>query len=135
MRIIAVGKIKEPWIRQGIDEYLKRMRDIEIIEIKDSCKEKEAIKILELIDRKKEEDIFLLTEEGIPSTSMEFSKTDFSKACFVIGGPEGLDDKLKKKYKTISLSKMTFTHEMARLFFIEQLYRAQTIKQNKSYHR
>jgi 23S rRNA (pseudouridine1915-N3)-methyltransferase len=83
-----------------------------------------------------------LSEEGKQYTSMEFSKLlkatsqDKQSILFLIGGPEGISDSLKKKADMVlSLSKMTFTHEMARLFLIEQIYRADAISKNKTYHR
>lgn len=138
IKIIAVGKIKKKWIIEGINEYLERLPQIQIIEIKDAGKEKEVIKVLTLINPK--EKIIYLSEKGESLSSSEFA--DFinqelgNNLVFVIGGPEGLSEKIKNHtYKILSLSSMTFTHEMTRLFFIEQLYRTQTIIQNKSYHK
>lgn len=131
IKIIAVGKIKEQWIKSGIDEYLKRLRNIEIIEIKDSIKKFEMEKIKTMCRGK----VYVLDETGREMTSVEFSNIIKDEISFVIGGPDGTDDSLKKEFELISLSKMTFTHEMARLFLIEQIYRAKTIQDNKNYHR
>lgn len=141
IKLICVGKVKEAYIKEGINEFVKRLTafsKFEIIELKDSNPEKEGKEIMNKIDNGK---VFLLDEKG-----KEFSSGDFSELLnkevmnnknliFVIGGPNGLDSELKKKYQSIALSRMTFTHEMARLFFIEQLYRAFMINNNRSYHR
>jgi len=131
-KLICVGKVKEPYIKEGINEYAKRLNRFEIIEIKDSNPEKES---KEIISEIKNEKVYLLDEKGKELDSHEFSELikKGDKLAFVIGGPDGFDENLKKKYPSIALSKMTFTHEMARLFFVEQLYRAST--KNKNYHK
>lgn len=86
--------------------------------------------------------IVLLDEKGKQMTSRQFSeKIDFymnssvKRVCFLIGGAYGFSDEIyTKSNEMISLSKMTFTHQMIRLFFVEQVYRAATILQNKPYH-
>ncbi len=141
LKLVCIGKIKEQWIKEGISEFQKRLNPFirfEIIELKDSDKKKEAD---EIISKIKSEKVFLLDETGKEHSSVEFAEflkkemMDSKDILFVIGGPEGLDDELKRKYPRIALSKMTFTHEMARLFFIEQLYRSFMINNNRSYHR
>ena len=140
IKLICVGKVKEPYVKEGINEFTKRLpafTRFEIFEIKDSDPEKEAKEIMNKI---KNEKVFLLDEKGKEYTSYEFSelikKESYDRdVLFIIGGPEGLSPELKRKYPSIALSKMTFTHEMARLFFIEQLYRAFTIMKNMKYHK
>ena len=140
IKLICIGKIKEPFVREGVNEFVKRFSAFtrfEIVEIKDSDPEKEA---KEIMDKIKNEKVFLLDEKGKEYTSYEFSelikKESYDRdVLFIIGGPEGLSQELKRKYQSIALSKMTFTHEMARLFFIEQLYRAFTIMKNMKYHK
>ena len=140
IKLICVGRVKEAYIKEGIDEFVKRLSafaNLEVIEIKDSTPEKEAV---EIINKIKEGKVFLLDEKGREYSSLEFSelikKEMFEKnVTFVIGGPEGLSSELKTKYQRIALSKMTFTHEMARMFFLEQLYRAFMITKNRNYHR
>ena len=137
-RIIAVGKVKQPWIRQGIQAYLKRMPNLKIAEVKDATPAKEASKILSLLQA--QEKIVLLTETGTLFTSIELAKfiqqQQSDKLAFILGGPDGFSDDLRARaWKTLSLSPLTFTHDMARLFLVEQLYRTQTILQGGSYHK
>jgi 23S rRNA (pseudouridine1915-N3)-methyltransferase len=137
LKIICIGRIKEKWIKDGISEYQKRLLPfcaIEICELKDEGIKKESSKILEY--KKDSGNFFVLSEEGKEFTSKEFS--DFikkeSNACFFIGGPNGISNEVKKECRLISLSKMTFTHEMARLFLFEQIYRAFMIINNREYY-
>lgn len=136
IKIIAVGKVKKPWLQDGIAVYVKRLPEIEIIEIKDAGKEKEADKLESLI--KPQDRLVVLSEYGKQRDSVAFAnwlgKEAFGTLVLFIGGPEGLCDRLKR-YPSISLSAMTFPHEIARLMLVEQLYRAKTIMQNGSYHK
>ena len=142
IKLLAVGKVKEGYIIEGIHEYLKRMRNkrIEIAEVRDSTKEEEGMDILKRLERL---DGFLavaLDEHGKELTSLEFSgfiKNNFNKnLCFIIGGSDGLDSSvLERVDHAIALSRMTLTHEMARLLLVEQLYRAFSIIDGKKYHR
>jgi 23S rRNA (pseudouridine1915-N3)-methyltransferase len=133
IKIISVGRVKEKYIRDGIEEYLKRLRPyckLEIIELKDEGVEKEAERIEKYLD----DNTFILDEAGKEMNSKEFSNLFKDGAItFVVGGPEGVSKKLKGK--RISLSKMTFTHEMARLFLLEQIYRSYMIITDRKYHR
>ncbi|RLG14770.1 MAG: 50S rRNA methyltransferase [Candidatus Nanohalarchaeota archaeon] len=142
IKIISVGRIKEKYIQAGIDVYQKRMsnRRVELIEIKDFGKAKEGEKIISLLEKAKDLFIVALDEHGREFTSTEFSeflkKNLNNNICFVVGGPDGLDKSiLQKADKIISLSRMTFTHEMARLFLMEQIYRGFSIMNGKKYHR
>ncbi|MEL6471370.1 MAG: 23S rRNA (pseudouridine(1915)-N(3))-methyltransferase RlmH [Cyanobacteria bacterium J06623_4] len=136
IRIIAVGKVKKPWLKDGIALYAKRLPEIEILEIKDSGKEKEADKLLTLISA--QDRLMVMAEYGVEKDSESFArwlaKEAFGRLVLFVGGPEGVSDRLKE-YPMISLSPMTFPHEMARLMLVEQLYRAKTILQNGSYHK
>lgn len=138
IKIIAVGKIKKDWIDQGIKEYLKRLNNLEIIDIKDSNKHQEAEKIISLI--KPNEKLIVLSEEGTLFTSVELANfienEMFFSFVFAIGSAEGISQNLKDSaYKIFSLSKMTFPHEIARLLLVEQIYRANTIINNQKYHK
>ena len=145
LKIICVGRLKDNFIRQGIAKYDKRLsaKKIEVIEIKDSTKKKENEELLtriEKICRHNGSYVIALHEHGEEFNSVEFSA--FIKAkqdmdiVFIIGGPDGLDDSVTEKAdKLIALSKMTFTHEIARLLLYEQFYRAYSIMEGKKYHR
>jgi 23S rRNA (pseudouridine1915-N3)-methyltransferase len=130
IKIIAVGKVKEGFFREAIYEYFKRLKRVEIVEVKDDSG---ILKALEKFDGFK----VALSEEGKQFSSVGF--TDFvkkDKVCFIIGGEDGLSKDVKDKCKFIlSLSSMTFNHEMCRLFLVEQIYRAQSILDGKKYHR
>jgi 23S rRNA (pseudouridine1915-N3)-methyltransferase len=139
VRIIAVGKVKHAWINAGIQEYHKRLPGLTIVEIKDSNKDKEFQEIQALV--KPREKLITLTERGKLMDSIAFSRfldREIRDAAlvFAIGGPEGISPEQEKcSIHCISLSPMTFTHDIARLLLIEQLYRAQNILQNGSYHK
>ena len=149
INIITVGKIKEKYIIDGINEYLKRLSKyakVNLIELSDDSFDKvktlksESDKILSKLDLKS----FIVTLEidGKELNSMEFSElidktlTNYSDITFIIGGSYGLDDSIKKlsNYK-LSFSKMTFPHQLFRLVFLEQLYRSFKILNNETYHK
>ncbi len=136
IKIIAVGKIKKAWLRDGIGLYVKRLPEVEIVEIKDCGKEKEADKLLSMLGG--QERLFVMAEYGKQQDSESFArwlaKEAFGTLVLFVGGPDGVCDRLKS-YPMVSLSTMTFPHEMARLMLVEQLYRAKTILQNGSYHK
>ena len=140
-KIIAVGKIKDLNLNNKIEEYLKRLSHdtkTDIIEIKDSNPLSEGLKIQEIL--KKENSFSIaLTEEGKTYGSIDFSRYLAAipgKITFVIGGPFGLSEQVKNTCRQrLSLSPMTFTNEMARLLLLEQLYRAVSIQNNRSYHK
>ena len=138
LRIICVGKIKKLWVQEGINMYLKRIPNLTITEIRDSFQKKEESAILS--STRKNEEIILLSEYGKNINSINFSNElikDTSKnIAFLISGSNGFSLNIQSKAdKMISLSSMTFPHEIARLLLIEQIYRAQTIQQGSPYHR
>lgn len=147
--IITIGKIKEKYIKDGIDDYLKRLSKyskIELIELDDVSFDKtktlkvEGEKILKKLDTKSY--IITLEIEGKELSSIELSNlidnsmTNYGDITFIIGGSYGLDDSIKKlsNYK-LSFSKMTFPHQLFRLLFLEQLYRSFKILNNEQYHK
>ncbi|MGB1774913.1 MAG: 23S rRNA (pseudouridine(1915)-N(3))-methyltransferase RlmH [Synechococcus sp.] len=137
-RIVAVGKIRRDWIRDGIDLYLKRLPGFTITELRDSTPEKEAEAIQAAL--RPDETMVALMEQGETLTSIRFSQRlsqlGNERIAFVIGGADGLTPTLKAKARwQLSLSPMTFPHELARLMLIEQLFRAQAIRQGSPYHR
>ena len=142
IRLIWPGKTKEQFILEGINKYLKLSRpyvDISIIEIKEEkgmnvrkMVEKEGERILKL-----QGPYTLLDEKGEALTSVAFAEYIGNKPLlnFVLGGAYGVSEEVKKTaQKTLSLSRMTFTHEMSRLFFLEQLFRSFTIMHKRGYH-
>jgi len=153
IKILAIGKLKEKYLLDGIEFYKKRISyylPISIIEIPDiknysslsieEIKNKEAEKIKDFI--RNSDYIIVLDEKGKEYSSIEFSKYLQSlmnigtrELLFIIGGSFGLSEKiLEISDEVLSLSKMTFPHDLVRLIFIEQLYRALTIIKNEKYH-
>ena len=147
--IITIGKIKEKYIKDGIEDYLKRLSKytkVELIELEDESFDKtktlkiEAEKILKKINSKSY--IITLEIEGKELTSVELSNlidntlNNYSDITFIIGGSYGLHDSIKNisNYK-LSFSKMTFPHQLFRLLFLEQLYRSFKILNNEQYHK
>ena len=153
IKLIAIGKTDNKQLQTLIDDYQKRLSFyvkfyMEIIpDIKNvknlselQQKEKEGELILSKITPTYQ--LILLDENGKNFSSMEFS-TELQKKMnsgvktlvYVIGGPYGFSESVYNKAQgKISLSKMTFSHQMVRLFFIEQLYRGFTILKNEPYH-
>jgi len=136
VKIIAVGKVKKSWLKEGVALYAKRLPEVEVVEIKDAGKEKEADKLLSVLNT--QDRLVVMTEYGKTYDSVTFSQwlitEAFGTLVLFVGGPEGVSDRLKT-YPALSLSAMTFPHEIARLLLLEQLYRAKTILQNGSYHK
>ena len=151
IKVIAIDKIKEKSIKSAIDTYLERLEGrlkIELIEVSpakyhtidsiEKAKDIEAVRILEKVNNQSL--VVALDEKGCQFASHEFSDFIYSSLNhkhinFIIGGAYGLSsDILNRANKIISLSKMTFTHEMVRLFLVEQVYRAYTINNNIKYH-
>jgi 23S rRNA (pseudouridine1915-N3)-methyltransferase len=137
-RIVAVGKVKKQWIADGIQEYWKRLPELKITEIKDSTPAQEAEKIRANV--RSHERLIVLSEQGTAMTSLAFARwieqSQSTVLVFAIGGPDGTHASLEAQCdRQISLSAMTFTHELARLFLVEQLYRAKTILIGTGYHR
>lgn len=153
IKFICIGKTGKSFLEDGEGEYLKRLKhyvSVERIEIPDLKNAKkltfEQIKDLEgkeiLAKLQQGDQLILLDENGNTYSSVEFSKFIQQKfnsggkaIAFVVGGAYGFSDEV---YKTaigkISLSKMTFSHQMVRMIFFEQLYRAMTILKGEPYH-
>ena len=147
--LITIGKIKEKYITDGIEDYLKRLSKstkIELIELEDESFDKtktlkkEAEKILKRLNKKSY--IITLEIEGKELSSIELSNlidntlNNYSDITFVIGGSYGLDDSIKElsNYK-LSFSKMTFPHQLFRVLLLEQIYRSYKIINNEKYHK
>tara|TARA_B100000579_G_scaffold313960_1_gene263428 strand:- start:11 stop:448 length:438 start_codon:yes stop_codon:yes gene_type:complete len=137
-KIIAIGKVKRRWIQEGINMYLKRLPGLEVIELKDNTQIKEEQTIKEII--KKNEIIVTLNEKGDSFTSQQLAtkllNSHNQNITFIIGGPSGLAPSLNSSASwQLSLSPLTFPHELARLLLIEQIYRAKSISQSGPYHK
>lgn len=151
--LLVVGKTTDKYLIEGIEKYTKRLihyckfQIVEISELKNTkslSEEQQKEKEAELIAQKitATDHVILLDEQGKQFTSVEFSKEinkwmnqSVSSVVFVIGGPYGFDQKIKNRANAeISLSKMTFSHQMVRLFFVEQIYRAYSILKGEPYH-
>jgi 23S rRNA (pseudouridine1915-N3)-methyltransferase len=138
LRVIAVGKIRKRWVSDGLAVYLKRLPGLTIIEVKDSTPAKEAEAITAVLAPS--ERLVLLTEEGRQFDSPAFAEwlgaASSERLAVVIGGAEGLAPSLKAMASIqVSLSAMTFPHEIARLLLVEQIYRSVTILQGGPYHK
>jgi 23S rRNA (pseudouridine1915-N3)-methyltransferase len=138
LRILAVGKVRRGWIQDGIDLYRKRLPGLSIVELRDSTPEKESEAIRAA--RRPDERLVVLMEQGETLASIPFARKleqiSSDRIAFVIGGADGLTDDLKSEaHWRLSLSPMTFPHELARLMLVEQLFRAQAILQGSPYHR
>lgn len=152
INLLTIGKTKIPFIIEGISEYTKRLSrytrfTIGIIpDVKSKSIDKNMQKELEgaaiLMTLSSSDFVVLLDERGREFSSVEFasyiekiSASGRKRLVFVVGGPYGFCQKVYDRADAkISLSRMTFNHEMVRLFFIEQLYRAHTILRGEPYH-
>ena len=156
IKIYAIGKIKD-FYKSGVDEYIKRLSSyvkVEIVELKDDslpenpsvkeiekAKNNEGDRVLSLL--KNNEYLIALDLNKKEMDSVEFAKfikekieTNGSTISFVIGGSYGLNDTLKARANfSISFSKLTFPHQLARLILVEQIYRAFKILNNETYHK
>ena len=143
IKIVCVGKIKEKFYRDAIDEYMKRMgkyHKIEIVEVIDSNIRNEEVEIMKRIGSR--DYVVTMEIEGKSFSSVELSqfidKTLISNSVitFVIGGSDGLSDVVKRRanYK-LSFSKMTFPHQLFRVILLEQIYRSFKIINNEAYHK
>lgn len=153
IKLIVVSKTDVPYLQTGIDEYVGRLKhycDFELVTIPalknmgkaspEEVKEREGHLILKQVE--KSDMVVLLDEHGKEYGSVEFSEylqkqmnTGIRTLSFVVGGAFGFSPAVYAAAQhKISLSRMTFNHQMVRLFFIEQLYRAFTILRHEKYH-
>ena len=157
INIICVGKMKEKFMRDACDEYVKRLTrfaKVKVIELGDepipekaseaeeaAVLKKEGLKILEKTGNG--DYVISLCVEGKQKTSPEFAKilsdcalSGKSSISFIIGGSLGLSDEVKRRGDLrLSFSKMTFPHQLMRVVLLEQIYRAFKINANESYHK
>jgi 23S rRNA (pseudouridine1915-N3)-methyltransferase len=153
IRVLFTGKTTEAWIRQGIDRYADRIRHyvgFELVEIPDlkqtASLTEEQVKMREgeliLKALRPSDHLVLLDERGARFSSVDWARNLEQKAAhlpkdcvFVVGGPYGFSPAVQERSnERLSLSPMTFSHQLVRVVFLEQLYRAMTIMKGEPYH-
>jgi 23S rRNA (pseudouridine1915-N3)-methyltransferase len=155
--IVTVGKLKEKYLKMGIDEFLKRLNSyakVEVIEVSDE-KAPEELSELEMLQVKQKEgerilakisqDTYVIalaingkmqSSEGLADTLDKLATYGKSKIAFIIGGSLGLSEEvLKRANEQLSFSKMTFPHQLMKLILVEQIYRAYRINRGEPYHK
>ena len=150
LNILWVGKTQEEWVRQGISEYAGRISKyipVEISEAKEEkgttaaiMREREGERLSSLLSKNAR--LVLMDEKGEQTTSSELARFlafnrdgGIRELAFAIGGAYGFSETFRAKaFKTVALSRMTFTHQMVRIFLLEQIYRGLTILNNEPYH-
>jgi 23S rRNA (pseudouridine1915-N3)-methyltransferase len=138
VKVYSVGKTKEAWLQEALNEYERRLKASLLFEWILAKNDEHLKQFLE-----KEEHFICLDPKGKQYSSEEFSsflmrafRDCNSRLVFVIGGAEGVPQGLKDKAKSqLSLSKMTMTHQITRLILIEQIYRALEIERGSAYHK
>ncbi|WP_321329327.1 23S rRNA (pseudouridine(1915)-N(3))-methyltransferase RlmH [uncultured Ilyobacter sp.] len=153
VNLICVGKIKEKYIKNGIDEFLKRMNlyaKVKIIELKEDGNdsnrnqslEKESGEIIKAMEKNKGYNILLdiggknLSSEDMSKEIERLTVTGTSTINFIIGGSYGVSEEVRKSSQMrLSFSKMTFPHQLMRLILMEQIYRWFSIFNNSKYHK
>ncbi|MFH0966130.1 MAG: 23S rRNA (pseudouridine(1915)-N(3))-methyltransferase RlmH [Methanobacteriota archaeon] len=157
IHLVAIGKVKELYLRDGIDEYLRRLSGFcslkvteypesrmkdnpSLSEITTACQQ-EGVKLLKAVDSSGL--LIALDPRGFSLSSEDFAKKlqkweieGPHKIAILIGGPHGLSDEVRNRADLlISLSSMTFPHQLVRLILLEQIYRVYTINKGLPYHR
>ena len=150
MKLICVGKIKEKYLNDAIDEYKKRLSKytkLDIVELPDinynnidKIKKEEGKLILKHL--KENDNVIILDINGQELSSVEltnklcFLETINSNITFIIGGSYGLSEEVKKRANfSLSFSKLTFPHKLFRVILLEQIYRTYKIRNNENYHK
>ncbi len=148
--LLTIGKPKEQWVKEACEQYLQRLRpqiSLTVLELGPSRGKDGVVQQLEESERllrsleSMQGDIWVLDETGKGMTSMEFAKhlgaarDQGTPSIFVLGGAYGLTDAVRKKARVVvRLSDMTLPHELCRVLFLEQLYRACEINRGSGYH-
>lgn len=147
--LLTVGRIRTPWITEGCAEYIKRLRlaaSVTVFELSpskysepDRQRDDESGRLLESA-RKFGGERIVLDETGDRMTSHQFAtmlgraRDEGAHLCFLLGGAYGLNDAVRESGHLLRLSDMTFPHELCRLIFLEQVYRATEIRKGSGYH-
>jgi 23S rRNA (pseudouridine1915-N3)-methyltransferase len=149
LKVLWVGKSRDPWVKDAIDEYAGRIRrymPLELIDIRDEkgaeaeeMRRRECERLekqippgstLVLLDERGEQ----LESPGLAAFVGKQRDCGVGELVFAIGGAYGFSEEFRQRGKLLALSKMTFTHQMVRAFLLEQIYRAFTILNNEPYH-
>ncbi|HLS37534.1 MAG TPA: 23S rRNA (pseudouridine(1915)-N(3))-methyltransferase RlmH [Sphingobacterium bovisgrunnientis] len=151
--LVCIGKTDDKYIQEGIDKYNKRLKHYitfnivvlpDVKNVKNLSQSQQKEKEAELFNKhiQNTDYVVLLDERGKEYSSIEFSSflekkmiASVQHIVFLVGGPYGFSEEIKQRANSlVSLSKMTFSHQMVRLFFVEQIYRAYTIMKGEPYH-
>lgn len=150
--ILAIGKLKEKYFQAAAEEYAKRLKSyvkMEIVELeaesfsgdegsKIKAKKKEGERILKFLKKRNNAEVIILDEKGKEFSSEKFAKFLDSidrHIVIIVGGSLGWDEEVKKQpFMRLSLSQMTYPHELARVALLEQIFRAVAILKGKDYH-
>jgi 23S rRNA (pseudouridine1915-N3)-methyltransferase len=150
MRVLWVGRTQEEWLKRGIEEYAGRIKRYLPFAVAEAKEEKGAVaeagrlaegaRLAALVPKNAR--VVLLDELGDELDSRQFAafiSRERDSGCgelvFAIGGAYGFSDEFRRRaHRTVALSRMTFTHQMVRLFLLEQLYRGLTIINGEGYH-
>lgn len=146
VKIIAVGKMKEKFYIDAFNEYAKRLSrfcKFDCIELSECSLDKEADAVIEYLNKNNGSFVISLCVEGIRISSTDLAEIirdipvkGYSKIVFIIGGSNGLDDRVKSLSNLrLSMSDMTFPHHLARVIIAEQIYRAFMINEGSTYHK
>ncbi|OGR23751.1 MAG: ribosomal RNA large subunit methyltransferase H [Desulfuromonadaceae bacterium GWB2_53_15] len=149
LRVLWVGKSRDPWVKDALSDYAGRIRrysPLELIDIRDEkgaeaeeMRRRECERLekqipsgatLILLDERGEQ----LDSPGLAAFIGKQRDAGSSDLVFVIGGAYGFSDEFRRRGKLLALSRMTFTHQMVRVFLLEQIYRAFTILNGEPYH-
>jgi len=149
IKVLWVGKSRDPWVKDAIEEYAGRIRrytPLELIDIRDEkgaaaeeMRRRECERLekqippgatLILLDERGEQ----MDSSGLASFVGKQRDCGTGELIFVIGGAYGFSEEFRRRGTLLALSKMTFTHQMVRAFLLEQIYRAFTILNNEPYH-
>lgn len=137
VKVLFTGKTTDPWIRQGVEVYAGRIRHYVPFELTELRDDNQILKSVRNSDH-----LVLLDEHGETFSSLDWARNLEQKTAhlpkdlvFVIGGPYGFPAEVRARCdESLSLSRMTFSHQLVRLVFLEQLYRAFTIIKGEPYH-
>ena len=150
LKVLWVGKTQEEWVRRGIDEYAGRIRrylPLEIGEVREekgaeavTGREAEGVRLLKAVPKTAR--LIILDERGEELTSPQLAAfigrerdQGTGELVFAVGGAYGFSEAFRTRAaKTLALSRLTFTHQMVRVFLLEQIYRGFTILNNEPYH-